>query len=688
MAGQEGTIFRKVLGWSLLLLALMCRRGLPPGHPGAQLDGARVAEPDRLVTRPAGRLGCRERRCEVTSPGLGAVPLPGEQVVGLVDEEALRRRHQRAAVMPQQLAFIRRAPMAARMGLVVVLPRGESSVMQRDVRSRDAGARRSDVPADGPGHRAAQARAPTTGGAAHPPAILGLQRTAGNRAVSHALRNGLFVQRADIVVFGGGHVTSVNGPGTNELKPVMLVQERLMALGVLAKADADADRARMKAQTGRIMNSDIPKTLEALDNIDAPSLSEPVAKKVLKADLVAGVGEGQTNDADDVELVLNLLHEEWHISNADFDASTVALAGTDRTVDPSALPGFLPGLTKLKRGFAGGFPFRGTIKRRKGLVTTAGTAAYQKAVAYNAAGRALMQKWMEDAADQHADVVLKNSAEWCLSGKTKMFCQTKTHDSAARVSAEHKPARFEAVFGYPLGALSEAQVPYLRKRRGDAAFDNTNVAIQAPEGGAAGDKEIMVNDPANSGKAYFLDTIRHEVQHAADKHLDTDEGLYKTEINARWVENRFARYSTTRRVTRLGHTWNERQYAAFMNLWSYPDLYPYLRKNWNAPVRAERDAWRAMVVGYTKPDSFNPINSIRIDALNDALWEITNADCDADDKFRAHTGPENAKATAVKKAMGDLDALDRTTIKSNTVLQARANVHLTGKLLADWAAFR
>ena len=40
MAGREGDIFRKVLGWSLVLLAVMCADRRAAVHAGAGLDGA------------------------------------------------------------------------------------------------------------------------------------------------------------------------------------------------------------------------------------------------------------------------------------------------------------------------------------------------------------------------------------------------------------------------------------------------------------------------------------------------------------------------------------------------------------------------------------------------------------------------------------------------------------------------
>lgn len=516
--------------------------------------------------------------------------------------------------------------------------------------------------------------------------ILDLQDAAGNRAVSRVLGNPPTVQRTQLYVSGGGRVTDFNGPGTNEPKAVALVQKRLIALGALSAEDAAADRARIAARTGRILAGDIVNTTAAIDRCDVQSVSEPMAKTLFKANLVAGVGTGETNDAADVDLVLNVLHEEHHVTNDEFDAGEIVIEGVGRTVDPALVPGFLTGLTRMKRAYAAGYPFRGSTKRRKRLLVTEGTAAYQRALDYNNAGRAAMQGWLASAAAQSRDKVLRNSAEWCLSGRIKLYCTTKTHDSAARVKANGSPKRFYAIFGHPLGALSEQQVPYLRKLKGETTFDNTNVEIEAPSGGSAPPGAITVVDPVPSGRTAFYETIKHEVQHTADHHPATDEGLYKTEVNARWVDGVYAGYSPRRRVRAQGYTWNERQYAIFQNLWKYKDLYPYVRSNWNDPDAGTRAAWRAMIVGYTKPASFNPINSVRIEALHEAIAACTPADCDADDRFRAGTGPENPKAAAVKRAMSALDALDRATIKTNTDLNASAASNLSGALRTEYTA--
>ena len=52
MAGQEGDIFRKVIGWSLVLLALMCVIVGLQSTAGARLDGALAAGQASGSTKP------------------------------------------------------------------------------------------------------------------------------------------------------------------------------------------------------------------------------------------------------------------------------------------------------------------------------------------------------------------------------------------------------------------------------------------------------------------------------------------------------------------------------------------------------------------------------------------------------------------------------------------------------------
>jgi hypothetical protein len=95
-----------------------------------------------------------------------------------------------------------------------------------------------------------------------------------------------------------------------------------------------------------------------------------------------------------------------------------------------------------------------------------------------------------------------------------------------------------------------------------------------------------------------------------------------------------------------------------------------------------------MVVGYRTPDSFNPINSVRVENLSDKMNACSTADCLADDKFREGKGPVNARANDVKSAITALDELDRKAVAGNTRLNALALTNLAGNLRAEYLAIR
>lgn len=510
--------------------------------------------------------------------------------------------------------------------------------------------------------------------------LLGLQRSAGNRATSRAVA----LQRTSLAVPDGTTISSTDGPGTNVRADVQGVQDRLRGLSSLDAPGYDADRAKIAAKSPQdpVLAVDIPNTLAAIDRNEAAHLAPGAALGVFKAGLVDGVGLGQGNDGADVDLMLNLMHEESHVTNEQYDAGIRVLTGVGTTVDPTMVPGFLDGLTKLKRYYAAGYAFRGTMRTRTRTVLPDGPeqAAYTKAVEHNVAERQVMRTWIDEAANQTKDVVLRNSAQWILSGRSKIYCLTRTHDSAARVKEARAP-KLIAWFSYPGGDLFSAPSLYVRKAKGQPAFNNADVKLDPDSAGFEFTGVVGVVEPSKGGKKFFLDTIRHETQHDADHTASDDKGLHTTELNARWVEKAFGRFSTRRKVKALGFTWNERQLAVFQELFDNPALYPYARKNWNDPNKTARDAWRAFVVGLRQPDTFNPINSIRIEQLWTVMALCTTAGCAADDKrVEAGNGNYSPPVQAVWDAMSALDDNDRTAIRSNADLNRRALENLGGRI--------
>lgn len=520
--------------------------------------------------------------------------------------------------------------------------------------------------------------------------IFALQRAAGNRAVA-----GLYlpvVQRTELATSSGGIVASTDGPGRNARAEVLGVQERLHKLASMDAGAYDSERALVTGKTDAdgTKAADIPRTLEAIDRNEKPNLPAAAAMGVLKAALVAEVGAGGHNDGADVALILELLHEEWYISNKEYDDARTVLSGFGTAVDPATVPGFLTGLTRLKHFYAAGYPFRGSTGSRIKPVVPNGPeqAAYAKAVEHHVAERQQMLAWLQEAAAQHKDVLLRNSAQWLLSGRTKVYALTRTHDSPARTKAANHP-ELVALFAYPGGELMTGPSMYIRKAKGQAGFDNVDVVLKpSDEGGFQTRDVIGVVEPSRGGKDDFFRTVRHEAQHAADHHGPGDENLYRTELNARWVDGAFAKFSTTKKVSAEGFTWNERQYEVFKDLWSHPALYPYLPKRWYSKDPAERKAWRAMVVGYRKPDTFNPVNSVRIENLHTAIAAMTWESCRADDRNVAARQNRDPKALALWAALMQLDDADREAMKGNMTLNALALSNLSGRAHKEYFEHR
>jgi hypothetical protein len=145
-------------------------------------------------------------------------------------------------------------------------------------------------------------------------------------------------------------------------------------------------------------------------------------------------------------------------------------------------------------------------------------------------------------------------------------------------------------------------------------------------------------------KELVKETLVHEVQHVADHHPLDSSGRYVSEFNAYWIDKTFQEKSaksgtadptlTASDGTVLTGFDNARQQRIFQHLY---DGYSYVPTAWSGDA-----AFKAMVLGYKRPEGVNLIDSVRID---DLYLELTKSPPDiakAKEKLKKLTGHDKA----------------------------------------------
>lgn len=133
-----------------------------------------------------------------------------------------------------------------------------------------------------------------------------------------------------------------------------------------------------------------------------------------------------------------------------------------------------------------------------------------------------------DSGFSNSDQRLKNSCEWVRSGKTKLYAVTPTGDSYARlIYAGKDPVVDEAFFPEGVkGAPGDVYGPAVTYKK-DNLNDNTNVSLThiKQTGGWNNPGSPGIIAVVNADKKpqnVIWETLRHEVQHDADKHKGRD----------------------------------------------------------------------------------------------------------------------------------------------------------------------
>jgi hypothetical protein len=288
--------------------------------------------------------------------------------------------------------------------------------------------------------------------------------------------------------------------------------------------------------------------------------------------------------------------------------------------------------------------------------------AYDAAILDHEKDKEALKKIVEDGLKNRAtDRRLANSCEWIKQGKAKLYAATKTGDSRQRIGVAHMNKADDMAL-FPDGHLGKDDHIFGKAnptyKYTDLA-DNTGVHLD--EGGKTTDGwnapgVIAIYNARDSGKHPLADiqsTLRHEVQHDADRNRDQRTGKsqmevnfirYKTEYRAyNYQQMGYENLSMEKTVTKYGYNWKERQLAIFDHIWRD---YDHTREFWDDSAKgqatpsskghpydeatldelqideiAER---QQRIVDYVNPDveGFNKWNSVRVDDFYNALMKI------------------------------------------------------------------
>jgi len=295
--------------------------------------------------------------------------------------------------------------------------------------------------------------------------------------------------------------------------------------------------------------------------------------------------------------------------------------------------------------------FIGRVDRWRGIAFTATRDAHHQQLAR-------VEGWLNEGS-RSGDIRLRNSVDWVRRGKAKLFVLTETPDREYRARfflRGRKPTDRDATY-FPKpnsaghGALGDETADSRLYDPANAA-DRKNVVLDKRINGWNRLGYIAVTDAVTNDdrhSALFFQTLRHEVQHDADKHrgpelsraADTAQPgpkqkfqkalrEYKTEYRAHSYQGGQA-LTVPHGADRRGRRWAPGQFEVFEHI---REDYPTIKTavGGSEPTQ-EQSRFITKARAYRNPDTegFNKYNSARIDDLYLALRGVTPNTADATD---------------------------------------------------------
>ncbi len=308
---------------------------------------------------------------------------------------------------------------------------------------------------------------------------------------------------------------------------------------------------------------------------------------------------------------------------------------------------------------------------KKGKQAAGPLSSRSAAVAFHAEAQAKVAKVIRKGL-LSKQAQLRNSCEWIEKGLCETVVLTPTHDAAERAAAMEAPGA-EAVFDlstlYPGSGGSYPEV---------AAAGDAGVGLYPPgfEGWMMGGRLTIIVRPGMDPER-IEGIIMHEVQHQADQHEQGGAGhavvdayedahnSYRSEFRAYWIgdggpgqkndpfgspDEPATNFTISAHdekgevVDQPTNLANQRQQRILAHLVaSYP---------WVATTYVADAAFREMVDGFSLPVGVNVVNSVRIQALTDAIG-VLQPDVTSTSRERS----------AVVDRTRDLDDVDREFLR-------------------------
>jgi Domain of unknown function (DUF4157) len=165
------------------------------------------------------------------------------------------------------------------------------------------------------------------------------------------------VQRQRVHMESGRFVGDPGGADNNDRDEVLAAMDRLAEMNAYSSSSAyQNERTAVAAlpAANPVSPGVMPETIKAIKANETRTL-DPASAKFLGLTISYGVGEGQTNTAPDILQLQDMLHVNWHITDADYATERATISSNlNVSVAETVIPKTIEGIAKLRKAYVGG----------------------------------------------------------------------------------------------------------------------------------------------------------------------------------------------------------------------------------------------------------------------------------------------------------------------------------------------